>query len=297
MDSNAGMRLGVVISYYNPKGDAALRAQTELCALKALASADATLQVEVLVSDGTGQLDVDLEARLAARGIGYLVSKAPLGFAEGYNQGLRQLSAMVQPPHLVATCANDVFCDVPTLPLLAGALRTEPEVGCAIPYLTQSDYTLQNSWVYKKYRQADSMTLNLNVFRLADLSELGFIPTQFSGYFNDVALFIALAQQGKKVMIINGGNVVHFGRSTTSTSTQASLEVDKAMFQQAFAEYSDAKTGELQLEKLAVGGGQKAMRYLQARTSGRTRRVLAGLEVLGLQWEVFWHTAVLGNRL
>jgi len=281
-------RLGLVINYFNPKGLATLRAQTELCALKAGASTDGSLRVEVLVADGSGRVDEELRQRLTVHGLGYVASEAVLGFGQGYNLGLRAFAEGPNPPELLATCANDIFCDTPTLPLLAGALLTDPSVGCAIPYLTQSDYLTQNDWVFKKYREASSMTLNLNVFRTKDLVAIGYVPEALSGYYNDLAMMLELKRMGLKVMIINGGNVTHFGRSTTSASTLAAAERDRATFADLYPEAWIPGTG-LRADVLAAGRLNRLWLYLQSRGPARWRRLLVEASRLGLQIQRFWH--------
>ena len=281
-------RLGVVVNYFNPRGLAALRVQTELCALRALESSDTTLAVEVLVADGSGKTDEVLRDRLQELGIGYRASAEVLGFGQGYNLGLKAFAESANPPELLATCANDIFCDKPTLPLLAGALLTDPSVGCAIPYLSQSDYLTQNDWVYKKYREASSMTLNLNVFRTKDLAAIGYVPEALSGYYNDLAMMLELKRMGLKVVIINGGNVTHFGRSTTSASSLAAAERDRATFADLYPDAWIADTG-LKAEVLAAGRLNRFWFYLQSRGPARWRRFLVELSRLSLQVQRFWH--------
>lgn len=281
--------MGVVVSYYNPAGQPALRTQTELCAIRAFASQDAGLRVEVLVSDGSGQVDAELKARLDQLGIGYLSTDAPLAFGPGYNQGLRHFAERPEPPQLLATCANDVFCDAPTLPLLAGALLTDPGVGCAIPYLSQSDYLTQNAFVAPIYRRASSMTLNLNVFRTADLATLGFISEALSGYFNDTALMIGLRRMGKYVVIINGGNVVHLGRTTTSASSMARADQDRETFRRLFPAESKPGAVATKEEQLAAGKWNQAWYYLQCRVPRRARLLMMGISALALHIKRIWY--------
>jgi GT2 family glycosyltransferase len=282
------VRLGCVINYYNPKSKAALRAQTEFCALKALSSQDSSLEVEILVSDGSGHEDVELKTRLAEQGVVYLASPVPLGFAQGYNQGLRYFAKRSTPPELVATCANDVFCDLPTLPLLAGALLTDSAVGCAMPYLSHSDYVTQNDWVHLYYREASSMTFNLNVFRLKDLAEIGFIPEAFSGYYNDIATLIELRTRGLKAVLINSGRVTHLGMATTSTGSMARSEADRETFRRLYPAYSLPGGNGIRQEKLAAGLKNRAWLYAQSRGPASWRKLLVELSRLGLQFGRFF---------
>jgi|GEM_PF-5267212 len=282
-------RLGVVINHYNPRGQAALRAQTELCALRALASQDSGLAVEVLVSDGTGTEDAQLRQRLQAQGIGYIAATQPLGFAQGYNAGLRFFAESPSAPLLLATCANDVFCDAPTLPLLAGALLTDASVGCALPYLSQADYITQNDWVHKYYREASSMTFNLNVFRTKHLTELGYVPEAFSGYYNDVALMLELRARGLKVVLINGGNVAHLGMATTSVASQARAADDKATFARLYPAAFLPAFGTHKQELLAAGAANKLWLYAQSRGPASWRKLLTEISRLWLQVGRVWY--------
>lgn len=281
--------MGVVVNYYNPSGQPALRTQTELCAIRAFASQDASLRVEVVVSDGSGQVDTELKARLDLLGIGYLSSDAPLAFGPGYNQGLRHFAERPKPPQLLATCANDVFCDAPTLPLLAGALLTDLGVGCAIPYLSQSDYLTQNAFVAPIYRRASSMTLNLNVFRTEELAALGFVSEELSGYFNDTALMIGLRRLGKYVVIINGGNVVHLGRTTTSASSMARADQDRETFRKLFPAESKPGAVATKEERLAAGKWNQAWYYLQCRVPRQVRLIMIGLSTMALYSKRLWY--------
>jgi hypothetical protein len=278
-------RLGLVINYYNPTQSATLRVQTEFCALKALESKDHSIVVKVVVSDGTGVIDEELQVRLAALGVRYVASDKPLGFAQGYNQGLRFFSEQVNPPPLLATCANDIFCDSPTLPALAHSLLTDPFVGCAMPYLSQSDYLTQNDWVYKYYREASAMTYNLNVFRTKDLVEVGYVPEAFTGYYNDLATMIELHRRGLKVVLVNGGNVVHLGRATVSAGSMAKAEKDRETFRKLYPAESREGPSAIKQEVIAAGKWNRFWFYWQSRGPAGWQRWLTELGRLGLQIE------------
>lgn len=281
-------RLGVVVNHYNPKGIARLWSQTLFCAIRARDSCSAKLAVEVLVSDGSGFEDENLKALLAMNGIGYLSSSEALGFAQGYNQGLRHLAERRNAPELLATCANDIFCDRETLPLLAGALLTDPTVGCAIPYLTHADYLTQNDWVYKYYREASSMTLNLNVFRTKDLMVLGYVPEAFSGYYNDIAMMIELKKRGLKVVLLNGGQVTHLGMATTATESSARADADRETFRSLYPTEALPGTWAIKEEKLAAGKFNKLWFYLQSRGPAPLRRFMVEISRVSLQFSRAW---------
>lgn len=226
--------IGVVINHYNPGLDRKLTYQALHCIGTFLAQ---NVPVRVVLSDGSGIADPILEAEAVRSGFDYLTSNRRLYFAEGYNAGIENVRSVLGEDCLVALSANDIFPASLTLHHLRECLLSEPQIGCAIPYLSWSDFRVQHDANYPKRRLLRYMTLNLNLFRMQDLVAIGQVPTAYSGYFNDIVMAIKLSSISKQVALCYGGKVYHQHRSTTSISSLASFEADKARFLSEFPQY------------------------------------------------------------
>jgi GT2 family glycosyltransferase len=159
-----------------------------------------------------------------------------------------------------------------------------------MPYLSHSDYLTQNDWVHKYYREASSMTFNLNVFRTADLQALGFVNESFTGYYNDIALMLDMKAKGLKVVLINGGNVTHLGMATTSANSKARAAEDRETFRKLFPQAALPGHWAIREEVLAAGRINKLWLYVQSRASTRIRKVMVALSRLALQLGRFWQS-------
>lgn len=219
--------VGVVINHFNPGLDRKLTYQALHCIGGYLAQ---SVPVMVVLSDGSGIVDPILEAAATESGFQYLPSDNRLYFAEGYNAGIEFIRRELGDSGLIALSANDIFPSTLTLHHLQECLLSEDRIGCAVPYLSYSDFRVQSDSSYHKRRLMKYMTLNLNLFRTADLVAIGAVPTRYSGYFNDIVMALKLSEMGKTVALCYGGKVFHQHRSTTSVSTLASYEKDRALF-------------------------------------------------------------------
>ncbi len=223
--------IGVVINHYNPGLDRKLTYQALHCVGTYLVQ---SMPVMVVLSDGSGIVDPILEQAAVQSGFHYLPSTKRLYFAEGYNAGINFLKDKLGESGLIALSANDIFPAALTLKYLQDCLLSEDRIGCAVPYMSYSDFPVQRDNSYPRRRLMRYMTLNLNLFRMADLSAIGGVPVEYSGYFNDIAMALKLAERGKIIALCYGGKVFHQHRSTTSVSTMASYEKDRTTF---FAAY------------------------------------------------------------
>lgn len=222
--------IDIVINYYNPKGSERLLVQTLLCVA---CYVESTVPMRIFLADGSGLVNEQLQAKHDGHSFFYLPSIRPLGFAEGYNSGIKAAS-QYSDNKMIALSANDIFVAPLTLHYLLATLESSPAIGCAIPYLSYSDFFAQRDVVYPRARQMGYMTLNLNLFRKEDLVAIGMVPEYLSGYFNDLVMGLELAKQGKQIMLCHAGKVNHLHRSTTTTSTLASYSGDREAF---FARY------------------------------------------------------------
>ena len=227
----SGLPIGVVINHYNPGLDRKLTYQALHCIGAYLAQ---SVPVMVVLSDGSGVVDPILEQAASQSGFHYLPSTSRLFFAEGYNAGIAFILKASVNRGLIALSANDIFASALTLHHLRECLLSEDRIGCAVPYLSYSDFPVQNDRNYPGRRLMKYMTLNLNLFRLADLVAIGEVPTRYSGYFNDIVMALKLSEMGKTIALCYGGKVFHQHRSTTSVSTLASYEKDRANFMQEY---------------------------------------------------------------
>jgi GT2 family glycosyltransferase len=224
--SSTGM-IGVVINHYNPGLDRKLTYQALHCVGAYLAQ---SVPVLVVLSDGSGIVDPILEREAAQTGFHYVPSARRLYFAEGYNAGIAYVRQKLGSECLVTLSANDLFPAALALHHLRECLLSEDWIGCAIPYLSHSDFRVQSDTSYPKRRLLKYMTLNLNLFRMIDLVAIGEVPTAYSGYFNDIVMALKLGETDKRVALCYGGKVFHQHRSTTSVSSLSSFERDKAQF-------------------------------------------------------------------
>jgi GT2 family glycosyltransferase len=243
----------VVVSYFNPKGDVKLYHQTLHCLACWLANGGG----EVILSDGSGVKDIRLQEDSARMGFRYVWSNEVLGFGAGYNQGIKAISdlrftiydlrladnrqssatsgsdgvAIVnRKSEIVCLSANDIFVSPDCLDKMLAVFEGRENVGCVIPYLSQSDLMVQNDWVYKKTREVDCMTLNVNLFKKSLLVDIGFVPEYLSGAFNDIVMAGELKQLNKKIFLCDAGKIYHHAKSTVGVQSLFNFERDKKVF-------------------------------------------------------------------
>jgi GT2 family glycosyltransferase len=217
-------KVDVIINYFNPAGSKKLLYQT----LFAVACYNLNDPATIILVDGSGKQDPELSKLQGGNNFVYLFSEQPLSFAEGYNRGIEYALRNTDSEHVLLS-ANDIFVDPKTIERLLNSLTGE--VGCAIPYLSNSDLYIQNDKFNWKPRFPAGMTLNVNLFRKADLVAINKVPEDFSGYFNDVIMAHRLMTQlKKKIILVNAGTIVHLGRATTSLSSSAHFQKDLDVF-------------------------------------------------------------------
>jgi GT2 family glycosyltransferase len=193
---------------------------------------DHSQNLNIVVVDGSPSGDETLARGLQNLGVKYLHGGRELSFAESYNAGIKETSNPV-----VVTLANDVFIEGAQIHRLAAEIRDR--VGCAIPYLSSCDYGAQRARKLTPRRCYPTwMTLNVNAFSREVLQQVGLIPEQTSGCFNDVILFIKLRQKDYSIVLLNVGYVGHLGAQTLkSGSSSVSYTNDALLFRKNFPQY------------------------------------------------------------
>jgi hypothetical protein len=219
----------VVINYYNPSNNQVLLHQTFLCVLKYKENAC----VNVIVTDGSGYLNNTLDEFLKNNNAFYVYSKTPLSFSKGYNQGV-EYSINNFNSKIIVLSANDIFVDKNSIKKMKFKLLNDKELGCVIPYLSNSDLLEQNSKYGDFDRLPGGMTLNVNMFWRDDLIKIGLVPEDLSGYFNDMIMFYKLINVEKKILLTDAGPIIHLGKATTSLNSTAAFEDDKVIFEKNY---------------------------------------------------------------
>jgi hypothetical protein len=220
----------VVINYYNPNKNDTLYYQTLYCLFRYMQT-----NAHVILSDGSGFKDDTLANLSQQKGFIYLWSQTPLSFAQGYNQGIEYSQVNTNSTHICLS-ANDIFVNPDCIASMLAIFSSQEDVGCVIPYLSFSDYCIQNDRFHKRLRVCDSMTLNCNLFSKEVLNKIQQVPEYLSGYFNDVVMFDRLKKLGKKVILCDAGLVIHIGQATVNLASSASMQKDKLIFGERYPE-------------------------------------------------------------
>ncbi len=221
----------VVICHYN-RGHAPHLRHMALHAAAFLLR-DRPSDLRVLLVDGSPDPDAELARALPELGAQYVHCGRELSFGATYNTGIRSTSGPV-----VVLMANDILIEARQVRMLAAEVRDR--VGCAIPYLSFSDYGAQRARRLRVPRRCfpTRMTLNVNAFSRDALERVGLIPEEMSGCFNDVVLSFRLREAGFRVVLRNVGRVTHLGRQTLKTgATSVAYEADARLFARQYAHY------------------------------------------------------------
>lgn len=223
-DRNSGIT-GVVINYFNPSDDKALYYQTLLSASSYRENGNCI----VCISDGSGFDNKRLSREASLLNVVYIFSLSKLSFSEGYNQGINYFKDIPEVEYLILS-ANDIIASKDCIQQLLICFRKYPRVGCAMPYLTNSDYFIQNSKYKFKTRVVPIMTLNCNLFLKSDLLMTGMVPTYLSGYFNDIVMASRFFAIGKEIYLVKNVVLYHLVSRTIAVSSSAKYDVDKKIF-------------------------------------------------------------------
>lgn len=201
---------GVAVNHFQKPGHPASVQQSTRFALSLLKNcAEVTT---VFVVDSSEKYDEGLANYCQTIGVNYRHYDRALAFAEAYNFGVACLDE-----EWVVTMASDIYVRPETFTLFKQFIEDNPQVpiGCLIPYLSNSDYWVQEAspnWP-KPTCYCGIMTYNLNVFPKATFQRLGGLSDKYSGNFNDIETSIQLRSMGLKIVLVSNF-VQHYGRLT-----------------------------------------------------------------------------------
>lgn len=219
--------VAVVICHYNPTQNQYLRQLVTLCCAALRRTPDDAvcaqeIELDILVCDGSPERDETLAAQILASGGRYVHGGEQLSFGATYNLGVRSSTA----PYVVLM-ANDVLISAAQVRKLIGEVQKD-RIGCAICYLTKGDYYTQISRRLPVPRRCypASMTLNVNAFRREILEDIGCVPEELSGCFNDMVMFFRLRQKGLRTVLVNLGEVPHLAMVTRKIATNLAWDRD-----------------------------------------------------------------------
>lgn len=217
----------VIINYYNPDRRDDLYYQT----LRCISCYKLTGDNNIILSDGSAFKDERLVRLSKDIGFVYLWSERNLSFGEGYNEGI-DYSLSNSSADYICLSANDIFVSSDSICKMLRVIRSNDTIGCVIPYLSSSALLNQRACYLKRLRYPLGMTLNVNLFRKEDLVRIGKVPKFLGGNFNDLVMFAQLRGVGKKIIICDGGNIIHLGGSTirVTKSTASCFSSDKQKF-------------------------------------------------------------------
>jgi glycosyltransferase involved in cell wall biosynthesis len=220
----------VIVCHYNKANlehirFMALHAMSYLCQ-------DRLSCLNIVLVDGSPLRDDFLSDCLKRMGIEYLHAGRELTFSETYNYGISNTSNQI-----IVTMANDIL--ITSSQLFQLAEEISDGVGCAIPYLTTSDFGAQRirerTLPIPRRCFPSGMTLNVNAFSRKVLEQVGLIPEMMSGCFNDVILFIKMRELGYSIVLYNVDYVIHLGQQTLKTGkTSVSYKDDAKIFKKIY---------------------------------------------------------------
>jgi hypothetical protein len=192
----------------------------------------------VALSDGSGREDPALSELSKTMGFHYLPGTEKLGFAKGYNAGIEYFAGLENVEYIVLS-ANDIIVKNNIIEGFLNAFPRYPDTGCLIPYLSKSDYFIQQERYLFRNRVIPIMTLNCNFFLKKDLLAIGSVPEHLSGYFNDIVMSSRIFGIGKKIVLCRGLTADHLVSRTVAISSSANYERDKGIFMSTHAELSE----------------------------------------------------------
>ena len=229
--------LSVVVNYYNP--NKVMRVSSMLYFVLESLSEATKLDIEIIVSDGSGFISNDLKKKCNERGWIYLHSDQKIGFADTYNRGM----AVATGDYRVWMASDIIVVEGWEKKLISELNRTGAWM--AAPYLTSSDYAGQiyNGVIKMLTFSPMAMTFNLNMITKECYEKVGLMSEQFSGCFNDIDYLIRIRQAGGNAIIINAGKIVHISRATLSASSMVNYSVDEKIFSLKYPDLSKPTFG------------------------------------------------------
>ena len=201
---------GVTVNHFRKADHPISVQQSTKFALSLLKNCDEVTTIVVI--DSSEQYDPDLDDFCRSINASYYHYGKILSFAEAYNRGVALLGE-----EWVVTMASDIYVLPDTFSLFENFIRTHPNtpIGCLVPYLSTSDYPLQEGSRLKKRQScyAGIMTYNLNVFPKSVFESIGGLSTEYSGNFNDIETSLQLKGMKLEVILVDSF-AYHYGRMT-----------------------------------------------------------------------------------
>jgi GT2 family glycosyltransferase len=223
--------ISIVINYFNPDGNSRIRSMIQYC-LESYEHGTA-YRKELLLVDGSGQVDASLQSLCSDRGWRYLVCPDKGMFARIYNAGARAATG-----DFIVWSASDIFvCPGWDARLIGEMERTGAWM--AAPYLTNSDYTAQiRHWPLRMVTFRPSyMTFNLNMVTRQCVEKVGLMDDRFSGNYNDLDYLVRIRRAGGDAIVVDAGQVLHVARGTSSVSSTFRLDEDLRAFLHKYPEF------------------------------------------------------------
>lgn len=228
----------VVCHYYRPGQPLSIKASVRLC----LSLLKQCPEVSTIVlSDGSGERDLELEEYCISLDVTYMHYGSEVSFAQTYNLGASLLSE-----EWIALMASDVFVYNSTFKAFKDFIKgyRTLNIGCLIPFLTTSDVLAQaHTFEFLENTcRVPIMTINLNVIKKSVFDQIGGVPAQFSGAYNDIVMAIKLHNLGLEIFMVKGAQACHYGRMTINSGTSYKYKVDKETFKKEFPAYVNPQT-------------------------------------------------------
>lgn len=223
--------IGIVINYYwKPSYPRSCQLSTWVSLLFLQESG---FNKNVVLVDGSPLHDKFIKSKCEDLGIEYISSEKSLGYAEGFNLGIKHSKG-----DYICLMANDIY---PTRKLFEKlyAWIILPDVGCVFPYLSLTDYPGQNPNFVRKPITCEPtlMTLNFNLFKRSVLEEVNGVDENYSGSFNDVILLAKIRNNGHRVIQVGETYGNHLGKMTISQGSNYKKDIDFERFSTEYPQY------------------------------------------------------------
>jgi glycosyltransferase involved in cell wall biosynthesis len=215
--------ISAVINYYNPRAFSRIEATVTLC-LEALKEFSFN-PIEVICSDGSGVESANVKAACERLGLTYTLSPIPQNYAAIYNHGLRLAKGQ-----FIAVVENDVFVHKDWDQKIIGEMK-RTGASLAVPYISSCDILPQQTGFVVRRRTFEPTMISQNLmFFDREAYEIGFpMDEQFNAAFNDCDTYMRLLNAGKRMIVCDAGNIVHYRRSSQIYNS-FSYDADVAKF-------------------------------------------------------------------
>lgn len=222
--------ISVIVNYFNPQKHSQLEAMI-IFTLECLSNYT-SYPLELILADGSGRRSELLVNKCQEREWIYLESSVEETFAQTYNRGMVKATGDYR-----VWMASDIFVTKGWEKILIQELE-RTGAWMAAPYLTSSDYIPQTRnlpiRMYTFY--PSSITFNLNIITRDCYEKIGLMDEQFSGCYNDIDYLIRIRKAGGEVIIVNAGQILHFGSATTSVNSNVNYDKDTQLFSLKYSE-------------------------------------------------------------